>query len=411
MVFPLPESIGERMQARGSKRRTGTMRTPAYLYFSLDEYQARLDGLRERMQRRGVAALVVTTPENIYYLSGYQTPGYYWSMALVVFRDHEPVLIPPPHEESLVPAFCVFERYQTYRDTADWIGVTSDVVRAARAGKARIGYEASSWFLRIGEFERLRSALPEAELVDGSGLVEAGRLIKSAAEIGYIRDAARASQAGMNAGVEATGAGATENEIASAVVAAQLAHGSEYSGLPPFINSGPRTMLVHVTWSGRRVEANEPVFLEIPGCIHRYHAAMTRTVWTGTAPDLLGRANETNTDALRMAKAAIRPGVKARTVFEIARDRIAAGDVGYRQGRRVAYGIGIGFPPRWDEGHIMSINDGEERTLSAGMTFHLITTMRIRGLGAVGCSDTVLVTETGCETLTSAIEPGVILKS
>lgn len=386
------------------------MRAPDYLYFSLDEYAARLRGLRNRMQERSIQALIVTTPENIFYLSGYQTPGYYWSMALIVFLDREPVLVPPPHEESLVSAFCVFEEYQTYRDTADWISVTSEVIKTGRAGTARIAYEAESWFMRIGEFGRLQAALPDAVLVDGSGLVESGRLIKSPAEIGYIREASVASQAGMRAGIDAVAVGATENEIAAAVVAAQLENGSEYSGLPPFINSGPRTMLVHVTWSGRRVGSDEPVFLEIPGCIHRYHAAMTRTVWTGSSPDLLRRANETNTDALRLAKAAIKPGVKARTVFERARDRIAAGDVGYRQGRRVAYGIGIGFPPRWDEGHIMSINDGEERVLRAGMTFHLITTMRIRGLGAVGCSDTVLVTDSGCETLTSSIEPGVILK-
>jgi Xaa-Pro dipeptidase len=98
-------------------------------------------------------------------------------------------------------------------------------------------------------------------------------------------------------------------------------------------------------------------------------------------------------------------------VFEIARDRIAAGDVGYRQGRRVAYSIGIAFPPGWDEGHIISMNDGERRTLEPGMTFHLITTMRIAGIGAVGCSDTVLVTERSCETLTKNIPQRVEIRS
>jgi Xaa-Pro aminopeptidase len=44
------------------------------------------------------------------------------------------------------------------------------------------------------------------------------------------------------------------------------------------------------------------------------------------------------------------------------------------------------------------------------MTFHLITTMRIQGLGAIGCSDTVLVTSTGVETLTAAVPPGVVIK-
>ena len=60
------------------------MRAPSYLYFSLDEYSDRLRALRARMESRGIDALLIHTPENIYYVSGYQTPGYYWYMALVV---------------------------------------------------------------------------------------------------------------------------------------------------------------------------------------------------------------------------------------------------------------------------------------------------------------------------------------
>ena len=65
------------------------------------------------------------------------------------------------------------------------------------------------------------------------------------------------------------------------------------------------------------------------------------------------------------------------------------------------------FPPGWDEGEIFSINKDEQRPLQAGMSFHLITTMRLRGVGAIGCSDTVLVNEHGVETLTGAVLSGI----
>jgi Xaa-Pro dipeptidase len=386
------------------------MRRPTYLYFSLDEYRQRLGGVRQRMQERGLDAAVITTPENIYYLSGYQTPGYYWYMALVVAVDREPVLISPPHEESLVPAYSIFEDHTTYRDNADWVATTCGLLRDLGCEQKRIGFEEMSWFFRVGEFERMMTLLPDATLVPSSGMVEQGRMIKAPKEIEYMRQAAAAAEAGMRAGIEATRTGATENEVAAEVVRAQLASGSEYSGLPPFITSGQRSMLVHATWSGRELRRDEIMFLEIPGCINRYHAAMTRSVWLGDPPDLLLRATETNTEALRLAKEAIRPGVPAHVAFETARDRIAAGNVGYRQGRRVAYSIGIAFPPGWDEGHIISINDGETRPFQPGMTFHLITTMRIAGIGAVGCSDTVLVESKGCETLTAGVPQGVIVK-
>jgi Xaa-Pro dipeptidase len=117
------------------------------------------------------------------------------------------------------------------------------------------------------------------------------------------------------------------------------------------------------------------------------------------------RAAAVNSDALRLGKAAMRPGVPASQVFAVVRDRINDANIGYRQGRRAAYAIGIAFPPGWDEGHIISINVHEERPLQAGMVFHLITTMRIPAIGAIGCSDTVLVTADGSETLTAGIEP------
>lgn len=385
------------------------MRTPTYLYFTLEEYRQRLNGLRARMQRMGVDVTLIHTPENLYYISGYQSPGYYWYQTLAIPLEGDPVLIPPPHEEGLVEAYTWVEDYRLYRDSRDWIDTTRDVLVDLGMSSKRIGVENDSWFLTSGDYLKLKAAMPDARFVDCSGLVEQGRITKSPQEIEYMRQAAGAAEAGMRAGLEAAQVGVSEAEVAAEIHRAQFVAGSEYTGLPTFITSGLRSMLVHATWSQKKLEAGEVVFFEVPGCINRYHAAMTRAKFLGDPSDLALRAIETNTDALRLAKEAIKPGVPARQAFEVARDRIDSGNVGYKQGRRVAYSIGIAFPPGWDEGHIMSINENEERSFQPGMTFHLITTMRIPGLGAIGCSDTVLVTNDGCETLTAGIAPGLFV--
>lgn len=123
--------------------------------------------------------------------------------------------------------------------------------------------------------------------------------------------------------------------------------------------------------------------------------------------DMLQRAAKTSTNALATAKAAIRPGARISGAFEAARDRIGAAGGGYTQAKRVAYSIGIAFPPGWSEGHIVSINANEHRQFEPGMTFLVITTMRLQELGAVGCSDAVLVIGDGCETLTGEVAPGL----
>ena len=380
------------------------MRAPLHQFFPHDEFQLRLEGVRTRMDERGLDALLLTTPENVYYLSGYQTPGYYFFLGLIVPLKGDPVLVPPPHEESLVAAYSIVEDYRVFRDTEDPITGVAGVLEGLGLGSASIGVEYESWFLKIRDYMRLRAALPDATLHDGSGIVEMGRLIKSEREIGYMREAAEIAQASVAAGLDAVAEGVTERDLAAEVVRTQVMAGSEYSGLPPFITSGEQhSMQVHSTWSDRTIGDGDVVFFEVPGVVNRYHAALTRAAFVGEPPELLVRGSEVNRDALRLAKERIRPGTSASEAFEAARQRIDDADVPYVQGRRIAYGIGTAFPPGWDEGHIFSINANEHRPFHQGMTFHVITTMRLPGLGAIGCSDTVLVTEDGCETLTSSV--------
>ena len=383
------------------------MRQPRVQRFSAEEHAGRLDAVRGLMQERQLDVLLVYRPENIFYLTGYQTPGYYWHQVLVLPADSEPVFIPPPHEASLVDEYCWVDDVRLFPDTSDWAEVTADVLRWMGLGSARIGLEAESWFLTVDLRDRIAARMPDATMLNGSGLIESGRLIKSPREVEYMREAAAFSEQGMQAGIAAVQEGATELDIAAAAHTALDLAGSEYTGLPAFITSGTRSLLVHATWSPRRINSGEPVFLEIPGCSNRYHAAHSRSVFVGDAPEIVRRADATSKAALEMAKSEVRPGVPASEVFEKTRAVIDDADLGYKQGRRIAYGIGIAFPPGWDEGDIFSINRDEPRPLQPGMTFHLITTMRLQGIGAIGSSDTVLVTEEGVETLTSAVPPGV----
>ena len=67
----------------------GPLVTP--LPFSDAEYQRRLDGVRQQMAERGLDAFVSFTPENLYYLSAHDTPGYYFYQALVVTPERGPI--------------------------------------------------------------------------------------------------------------------------------------------------------------------------------------------------------------------------------------------------------------------------------------------------------------------------------
>lgn len=387
------------------------MRTPKYLFFSLEEYKQRMEALRSRMEDKGVDCMLVTTPENLYYLSGYQTPGYYWFQTLIVPMSGEPVFVTRLTEASNIEPLSWVEESRPYQDHEDWIVKTRDALTDMGMGNKRIGLEYGSWFFTVRDHLRLTGSLPNAQFVDCSGLVEQERLIKSPQEIEYIRQAAKAAEDGLRAGIEAAVVGATENDVAAEVHRAQILAGSEYTGLPIFTCIGPRSFQTHATWNRNVLEPNQVVFFEIPGCINRYHAAMMRHVYLGDPPELLIRSTEVGKRILSEAKSQIKPGVKAGDVYELVQRSIEEADLGYKMDRRAAYSIGIAFAPDWGEGHILSITRGEERTLQAGMTFHLIAAgMKIPSLGKVNLTDTILLTDKGCETLTDGLEHKIYVK-
>ena len=379
------------------------MRKPEYQFFSLEEYQQRMDALRRRMEEKGVDAMLVHTPENLYYLTGYQTPGYYWYQTLIVPMDRDPVFITRNNEATNIEPLTWVEDSRPLEVTDDGPTKTRDALEDLGLVGQRVGVEKQSWFITIEQFERLKAMMPDTTFVDCSWLVEQGRLIKSSQEVEYIRQAARAAEAGLMAGIEATEVGATENEVAVAVHRAQILAGSEYTGLLIFVKSGPRWRMTHATWYRRRLEPNELVYFEIPGCINRYHAAFIRPVWLGHPPDWMVRASEVVIETLQLAKSHIRAGVKAGDVYEAAQENLYA-KLGVRRLTRIAYSIGIAFAPDWGEGHILSMAKGEQRSLQANMTFHLLTGVVLPERAQVSCTDTIRVTEDGCETLTDRVE-------
>jgi len=380
------------------------MKKPTWQYFSLEEYQQRLDALRGRMQQKGVDVMLVHTPENLYYMTGYQTPGYYWYQTLVVPMDKEPVFVTRLLEDSNAEHLTWVEERRPYGDSEDWVAKTRDVLVDLGMGSKKIGIEKKSWFITIHDFERLSGMLPDATFVDCSMLVEEGRVIKSSAELEYMRQAARAAEAAIVAGIEASRVGASENDIAAATHSAQIKAGSEYTGLPIFITGGARSYLAHATWYRAEMKAGDTVFLEIPGCINRYHASLMRNVYLGDPSDEMVKATQDMVTALEETIKFIRPGVTAHDTHMFCKKVIDDAGLGVTLNHRAAYSIGIAFAPDWGEGHIISITEGEHRELRAGMTFHVIPSVFIPDVSAVGVSETVLVTETGCEPITSGVE-------
>ncbi|MEC9314204.1 MAG: ectoine hydrolase [Pseudomonadota bacterium] len=374
------------------------MRQRDDMTFPFEEYERRLSELRVRIAQRLLDAVVITDPENIMYLTDYQTTGYSFFQALVVPLEQEPFMITRQMEESNIIARTWVERTRPYPDTGDAIQMLVDALREFGLANKRIGYERNSYFFPAYQQDFIHTTLTDGKLLDCFGIVEQGRIRKSDVEIDLMRKAAAATEAGIQAGIDIAAAGVTENEIGAAISSAMFKAGGEPPAVMPYVTSGPRTMIGHATWEGRSVQPGEHVFLEVGGCYRRYHTALMRTVVLGELSDSMYKAQERMKMALNAVHEVVQPGMTVSDVDNLVRNIITNNDVGARLVTRSGYSIGIAFPPSWDEGYICSLKQGESAILEEGMTFHVIPWMwGVDGDKTCGISDTIYITADGCK--------------
>ncbi len=380
------------------------------LTFPLDEYEARLAAVRRRLAARELDAMLVSTPENVCYLSGFETAGHFAFVGLLVPLEGEPACVARALECPGVAALTALERIVPYADGDDPMRAVADLVCAAGLGGRRVGFERSCWFFTAAQQDRLFAATADVDWRDASLLVEQERVVKSAREIALMQSAAASASAGMLAGIAAAGAGVSEDEVAAQMHVALIRAGSEWPAIAPFVAAGERGAIGHATWSGRTLLRGDLLFLELAGCRRRYHAALLRTIFVGEAGPRAREAFAVVQEAYDAAVATVRPGVSAGAVDERARAVIAGSQFAGAQASRSGYSIGIAMSPDWGEGHILSLRLGEARMLEPNMTFHLLPWVQLPGEGGVGCSETIRVTQSGCASLTSGVprEPMIV---
>jgi Xaa-Pro dipeptidase len=358
--------------------------------FSDAEFERRLAGTRALMAEEGLDALICFAPENLYYLTGHDTPGYYFYQACVVTHTHLPINVIRKLEASNTLGRSWSRLVVEYEDTVDPIEATLWLLKDLGLSSARVGYESETFFLTPNQYDRLRHGAAKAgmTLIGKPAIVETMRSVKSEPELDYIRKGGKILSHAMRVAFETAGDGVMERAVAAKVNAELIARGSGYQGLPTFLGTGPRPSLAHATW------------YEISASVERYTCAMFRMGVVGQPSDEYLRMLDACQAALRAILETAKAGIPAGDVF--AAGNKAFLDAGFNDGlgRRLGYAVGISYPPDWGEGHIIDLRRDSQKLLKAGMTFHTTPGLIPFGVGVVNISQTFIVTETGAEVVT-----------
>jgi Xaa-Pro dipeptidase len=281
-------------------------------------------------------------------------------------------------------------------------GITVSAVVEAGLRDSRLGFEASSSFLPYGIAERIIGGLPDAEFVDASDLVGTCRLVKSEQELAYTRQAAALTDSMLLSAIAAAGPGVRQQDIMASIYQAMFHRGGTYPGFVPLVRATHTLEHEHGSWDNRTLASRDLLFLEMSGCVQRYHAPAGRLTFIGRTPRRTERIQAVCESAIDAAADAMKPGVTAGDVYGAWQDVIDdAGLSAYRR-HHCGYAVGIGFPPSWSgSGVPVGLRSGSELSLEQGMVFHLMSWLLRSGRGDYFLSDTVIVTEGGCERLTT----------
>ena len=359
---------------------------------------ARQTTVRRVLDALNLDALIVTAPANIRYLSNHAGSA----GILVVTRDVMNLLIDFRYQEAMrqlqaSPSAC--PTLKTWTVGGSYDEALLECLR--QIGPATVGFEAGhltvarhEWLTRMASARQLAIAFRSTD-----GVVERARMIKDQVEIAALREAARRLTPVADAAFSMIRPGVTERAIAARIESALRDEGFERPAFDTIVASGPNGALPHYRAGDRALAEGDLVVLDFGGVLDGYCSDLTRTVAVAPLSAEAQRVCAAVREAQQAAIDAVKPGVATTDVDRAARRVLEAHGLGEAFGHGTGHGLGLDVHeeprvtrPRADVAPVL---------LEPGMVFTIEPGAYLPGWGGVRIEDDVLVTDHGCEVLTS----------
>jgi Xaa-Pro aminopeptidase len=243
--------------------------------------------------------------------------------------------------------------------------------------------------------EKLRQRYPQMELRDITPVIDEMRAIKTAAEIEVLRRNGRLSAEAVRQAMLTTRPGVYEYEIEAAAMSVVLKGGARGAAYAPIVGSGPNSCILHYDKNSRQVEPGDVVLMDFGADLDHLAMDISRT-WPASGR-FTDEQKEVYRTALEVQKACIeayKPGATSKDVRDHVAAVLKAKGIDPR-GLQGGFGHGVG----------LSVHDVPlGGVLKEGMVFAIEPGLYYpdKGFG-VRIEDTVLITATGCEVLTSGV--------
>jgi len=348
-------------------------------------FSSRLDHVRRSLTELQLDAWIVTDLQDIRYLSGFSgSTGH-----VLIRHDRATIFVDFRYVTQAAEEVVGFEV------TPVTSSVWDSLVDCAKGWKvARMAFVPSD--LSFEQYMKLKEKLEGVELVGIPSLAGPLRMIKDSEEAEAIRRSCQLVSQSLEEILSLVRPGMTEMEIAALFEYNLKMNGADREGFETIVASGPRSAMPHAHASQRAIRSGE--FLKIDGGSRwrGYHSDITRTVVLGSPTSREREIFQIVLEAHDQALAAVRTGLVAEDLDGVARKVIEQAGYGSYFGHGTGHGVGLSIheEPR--------IGKGSRTALAEGMTFTIEPGIYLPGLGGVRIEDTILLTESGAEVLTTA---------
>ena len=359
------------------------------------------------MSRHSLDGLLIHSLPEICYLTGFQTALIRAYACLIIPAQGECALVIERDEQYNAHESSWVNEVFTYPRWIDPVDTTLEAISSLGLSGCRMGLDLRTRYLAPLDYLKIADRLKR--LSNSHGIVSQCMRIKSQLEVDYIRRAASITELGMRAAIDAAVIGTTDNAVASTAYKVMIGSGSEYMSSDPIVCAGNNSFVPHGHFRNRNITDGDLVLLEMSGCVRRYSAPMMRTVSIGQPGKVVAAMADRCLGALEAIIERMRPGALFSDVASAGKAVLADFGTSMIFHGTYAYSVGLGFPGTSWADSLVEIREGVLDSLAPGMVFHIPMSLRDRGKAGVACSDSVLITASGCESLTH-MERGIFIR-
>ena len=370
-----------------------------WLHFEREEYQQRIDKTCARIAELGLDGLILFRQESMYYLTGYDTGGYSMFQAGYLGADGRTALLTRTADRLQSKMTSIFEDIRIWHDKED-----ADPGQDLRAMLADYGCEGKRLGVEYHAYglTGLRAKMVDAalegfcDLVESTDLVREIRLVKSPAELDFVRRAGVLSDEILAVSIERTRPGVSVKSVYGAMMERLMRGGGDPTASRWPMGAGENALFARYHTGDEVVGINDQVIFEPAAAYRHYHACMMYNIVTGKVSDKQRAMNQACAAAIEACEDRLKPGVTVGELYDThlrVMQREGFGDAALAA---CGYTLGASYPPSWMDWPMLW--SGNPQVIEAGMVFFMHMILLDQDTGLSMCiGETAIVTDTACE--------------